>query len=781
MGQFGLGQPVRRVEDFRLLTGAGRYTDDIVLPDQAIGYVLRSPHAHARVLSIDYAAAIDLPGVLGIFTADDLAADGLQDIPCSVPLTNRDGSPCALPTHPILVRDRVRHVGDQVVFIVAETLEQARDAAEAIVVDYDILPAVTDTAAAFDADQPRVWDDIAENRCFDWEMGDEKAVDAAFAKATHVSTIDLVNNRIIVASMETRNAIGHYDPATDFYTLYTSSQGAHSLRKMIGGGLLGVPEDRIRVVTPDVGGGFGMKLFLYPEHLLVLHAAKRVGRPVHWSGDRSEACLTDTHGRDHVSHAEVAMDGAGLFLAWRIHTKANLGAYLSNYATFVPTMAGSGMLAGVYRTPSIYVRVEGCFTNTTPVDAYRGAGRPEAAYLVERLVDKAARDLGMDPAELRRRNFIQPQEMPYRTALGLVYDSGDFDRNLTDALRIADRDGLAARKAAALARGRYLGFGFSCYIEQCGGGSDEMADLRLESDGRVTLMIGTQASGQGHETAYAQIVADGLGLPIEAVRVVQGDTAIVSSGRGTGGSRSLPVGGASTHQAVQQAIARGKRIAAHQLEAATDDIVFENGVFTIIGTDRRMTLSQVVERAHSGTLPSEISPPGFEEVARWAPSAGTFPNGTHVCEVEIDPTTGSLDITRYVVVDDFGTVVNPLMLAGQVHGGVGQGIGQALLEAAVYDPDSGQLLSGSFMDYALPRAIHIPPIEFSVNVVPCTTNLLGIKGAGEAGAIGAPPAVVNAVIDALAPYGVTSIDMPVSPERIWRTLESAKTTRQAAE
>ena len=778
MVKFGMGQAVRRTEDQRFVTGHGRYTDDINLAHQAYGYVLRSPHAHARILRIDTMAAAAAPGVLGVFTGHDLAADGIGTMPCLAPVVSRDGSPGKYPPHPCLVTDRVRHVGDQVAFIVAETLEQARDAAELVEVDYDALPSVTGTALANQPGKPLVWDDIPGNLCFDWQMGDEAGTEAAFAKARHVAEVDLVNNRVIVASMETRNALGSYDEYDQRYTLHTSSQGSHGLRKVLAGKVLGVPEARIRVITPDVGGGFGMKLFLYAEYVLVLYASKKLGRPVKWRGERSEAFLTDTHGRDHVTKAEAAMDADGKFLAFRFETTANLGAYLSNFATFVPTLAGCPMLAGVYQTPACYVRVKGVFTNTTPVDAYRGAGRPEAAYVVERLVDKAARQLGLEPEELRRRNFIRPEQMPFRTAMGLTYDSGDFAKNMADALALADKPGLAARKAESARRGKLRGLGLATYIEQCGGGGDEMAELRFDSAGGLTLIIGTQSSGQGHQTAYAQIISERLGIPFEEIRVVQGDTDVVAYGSGTGGSRSLPVGGMSTKLATDKVIERGRKISAYLMEAAEADIEFKDGQFTIAGTDRQMSIQQVVKAAFGPKLPPGMES-GFDETARWKPPAGTFPNGTHLVELEIDLETGVPELLRYIVVDDFGTVVNPLLLAGQVHGGVVQGVGQALHEGVVYDDDSGQLLTGSFMDYGLPRADHMPAIEFSWNVIPCKTNPLGIKGAGEAGAIGAPPAVINALVDALSPLGIDHIDMPATPHKIWQAIQAGRPAKAA--
>jgi carbon-monoxide dehydrogenase large subunit len=779
MGQFGVGQPVRRSEDRRFITGAGRYTDDIALPRQACAAFLRSPHAHARIVRIDTAAAETAPGVLGVFTGADIIRDGLGGIPCLVPLANRDGSPANMPPRGCLATDRVRHVGDSLALVVAETAAQAKDAAELIAVEYDVLPSVTDTAAAIESGRPLVHDDAPGNLCFDWEMGDRAGTDTGLAAARHTVEITLVNNRVVPNSMEPRGALGAYDPGEDRYTLYTSSQGSHFLREQLAKHVLRIPENRIRVVTPDVGGGFGMKIFLYPEQPLVLYAAKKLGRPVKWIGERADAFITDTHGRDHVTKATLGLDENGKFLALRIETVANLGAYLSNYGPFIPTLAGSAMLAGVYTTAAVHVSVRGVFTHTVPVDAYRGAGRPEAAYVVERIVDAAARQIGLPPAELRRRNFIRPEQMPYRTALDLVYDSGDFARNMDDALRAAGADGFPARRAAAREAGKYRGLGCSTYIEQCGGGGDEMAELRFDPSGSVTLLIGTQSSGQGHQTAYAQVVADRLGVPFEQVRVMQGDSDAVSFGRGTGGSRSLPVGGVAVQNAAQKLIDKGRKIAAHRLEAADADIEFVDGTFRIAGTDRGIGIAAVAQAAFDpAMLPPDLEP-GFAEKAHFTPRASTYPNGCHVCEVEVDPDTGIVRIVRFVVVDDFGTVVNPLLLEGQVHGGIVQGIGQALCEGVVYDPESGQLVTGSFMDYCMPRAEDAPAIEFSYNVVPCTTNPLGIKGAGEAGAIGAPPAVINAVVDALSDLGVRHVDMPATPQRIWQIIRDHH--RQAAE
>jgi len=782
MKQFGIGQPIRRVEDRRFLTGYGRYLDDISRSHQAHAVVLRSPHAHARIRALDISAAAALSGVLAVLTGEDLAKNGLGTIPCATGLTNRDGSPIAMPPRPALVQERVRHVGDAVALVVAESAALARDAADQIVVDYDPLPAIADTAEALDPGQPAVWPELNRqpgNLCFEWEVGDGDAVQRATAAARHRISLTLVNNRVVVNSMETRGAIGEYDPGEDAYTLWSSTQGSHFVRGLLAEHVLKIPENRIRVVTPDVGGGFGMKLFLYPEHVLVLWAAKRVGRPVKWVADRSEAFVTDTQGRDNVTRLDLALDDELRFTGLSVEIIANMGAYLSNFAPEIPTFSGAVMHSGVYAIPAIHVVSKGVFTNTVPVDAYRGAGRPEAAYALERLIDVAARRLGITPDELRRRNFIRPTAMPHTTPLGLVYDSGDFGRNMQDALAAADAAGFAARRAEARARGRYRGLGHAVYIEQSGFPPDEFAELRFDPAGTLTLLMGTQSSGQGHQTAYAQLAAERLGLSFDKIRVLQGDTAMIGFGRGTGGSRSLPVGGAALMHAADKLIDKGKKIAAHMLEAAEADISFEDGVFAIAGTDRSVDIDAVARAAFN---PAQLPPglePGFAESGHFTPSQPTFPNGCHVCEVEIDPDTGHIDILRYLVVDDFGTVINPLLLRGQVHGGIAQGVGQAMLERTVYDPESGQLLTGNLTDYAIPHADTLPALEFSYNVVPCRTNPLGVKGAGEAGAIGAPPALVNAVVDALAELGIDHLDMPLTPERLWRAMRDA-TPRQAA-
>jgi aerobic carbon-monoxide dehydrogenase large subunit len=776
MRQFGIGQPIRRVEDRRFMTGGGRYLDDIARPRQAHAAILRSPHAHASIRAIDTDAALSAPGVVAVLTGEELARDGIGTVPCVSPVTNRDGSEMTMPPRPALARDRVRHVGDAVALVVAETAAQARDAADLIKVDYETLPSVVETARALDPGQPLVWDDRPGNLCFDWGIGDRDAAERGLAAAQHRVSLTLVNNRVVANSMEPRGAIGEYDPGEDSYTLWSSTQGSHFLRNLLAEHVFHVPENRIRVVTPDVGGGFGMKLFLYPEHALVLWAAKRLGRPVRWVADRSESFVTDTQGRDNVTKLDLALDEQYRFLALSVELTANMGAYLSNFAPEIPTASGAVMHSGVYAFPAIHVGVKGVYTNTGPVDAYRGAGRPEAAYAVERLIDYAARRLGIDAAELRRRNFIRPDSLPHTTPLGLTYDSGDFARNLDDALAAADAAGFPARRAEAQARGRCRGLGHAVYIEQSGFPPDEFSEARFDPSGTLTLLMGTQSSGQGHQTAYAQLASEKLGLPLEKIRVLQGDTNAIGFGRGTGGSRSIPVGGAALFHAADKLIEKGRKIAAHMLEAAETDIAFADGAFAIAGTDRNVTLEAVARAAFNpGQLPPGLEP-GFAESGHFTPPAPTFPNGCHVCEVEIDPETGLIEILRYLVVDDFGTVINPLLLAGQVHGGIAQGVGQAMLERTVYDPESGQLLTGNLTDYAVPHADTLPLIEFSYNIVPCRTNPLGVKGAGEAGAIGAPPALVNAVIDAVAGLGIDHLDMPLTPQRLWRALRDAAAT-----
>lgn len=778
MGQFGMGQPVRRVEDQRFITGQGRYTDDISLPNQAYALVLRSPYAHASIKGIDATDALVLPGALAVLTAADVKAAGLKPLMTPIKLKNRDGSPMVVVPRLLLAEDTVRYVGDAVALVIAEDLATARDMLDTVMVDYEDHPAIVETARAVEPGVPQVYPEAPGNICFDWGSGQPEAVEAAFAKAAKTARVRLINNRLISHAMEPRNAIGDID-ADGRLTLYTSSQGVHDLQEVFADEVFGLPREKLRVVTPDVGGGFGTKIFPYPEQALVLLATQKLGRPVKWTGERSDSSQADAHGRDNVTEAAVAMDADGKFLALSVDTIANLGGTLSPYGPFIPTLAGTMMLTGVYAIPCASVRVRGVFTHTAPVDAYRGAGRPEAAYVIERLVEEAARVTGLSSAEIRRRNFIPAAAMPYKTALGQTYDSGDFNQTLTEALRLGDLDGFEARRAASAAKGKLRGIGLSSYIEACAGGSPEDARLVMDDAGKLTIFIGTQSNGQGHATAYGQLAADALGLDIAEVTMVQGDTDRVRTGGGTGGSRSVPVGGVAVTRAAEALIEKGKRLAAHLLEAATADVEFAEGRFTIVGTDRSVGLTEVAAKAKAGQVPDGETP-DLDGDGRFKPPAATFPNGTHVVELEVDPDTGGVTLERYIVVDDFGAVVNPLMLAGQVHGGIAQGAGQALIEEAAYDPESGQLLTGSFMDYGMPRADLLPQIEFHLRNIPCTTNPLGIKGAGEAGAIGAPPAVINALIDALRPYGITHIDMPATPHKIWRAIQAAQ-VKAAAE
>ena len=773
MTKFGMAQPVRRVEDPRLLIGNGRYTDDITLANEAFGIVLRSPHAAARILSIDTAAAAGLPGVLAVYTGADLKADGIGGLPCAIPLKNRDGSPRAEVPHPALADGEVRHVGDPVAFIVAETHQAAKDAAEAITVDYDILPSSTDLGATLDADAPAVWPQAPGNVCFDWETGEKERTEALFAEAAHVTRLTVVNNRVVVASMEARAAMADYDAASGRWTLYTNTQGGWTLKSMLAQAMFNVPEDRFRVVTPDVGGGFGMKLFLYAEHALTCYAARRLGRPVKWTSERSEAFLSDTHGRDNITQGEIALDKDGNFLALRTRNVANMGAYLSNFAPFIPTMAGTKVLASVYKFQAIYVNVLGVFTHTVPVDAYRGAGRPESNYLIERLIDAAAAEVGIDRIELRRRNMVAPSAMPYLTAMKQTYDSGDFQRVLDAALEKIDWAGFAGRRASSARRGMKRGIGMSYYLEATGGAPSERAEIRFAEDGFVDVFVGTQSSGQGHETAYVQLTVDQLGVDGDKVRIKQGDTDTIPTGGGTGGARSLYSEGQAILVTAASVIEKGKLAASEALEASVADIEFSGGRFSVAGTDRGLDILELAAaqraRAAGGQPATTLD---AAEVANI--DVHTFPNGCHMAEVEVDPDTGMVSILRYIVCDDVGKAVNPMIVRGQVHGGVAQGFGQAVLERTSYDPQSGQLLSGSFMDYALPRAADLPDIEVDLIEVPCASNPLGVKGAGEAGAVGSPPAVINAIVDALSDTGVKSIDMPATPEKVWKAIHMSQ-------
>ena len=773
MTKFGMAQNVRRVEDPRLLKGAGSYTDDMNTPGTLVGVVLRSPHAAAHITSIDTAAAAALPGVVAIYTGADLKADNIGGLPCPVALKNRDGSDMAKPPHPVLADGRVRHVGDPVAFIVAETQQAARDAAETIMVDYDSLPSITDLGAALDADAAQVWDDVPHNQVFDWEIGNKAETEALFAGAAHVTRLTVVNNRVVASSMEARAAQAEYDAETGRWTLRTNTQGGWLLKGLIAEPVFHVEPDRFRIITPDVGGGFGMKLFLYAEHVLTCYAARKLGRPVKWASERSEAFLADTHGRDNITMGELAIDADHKILALRTRNVANMGAYLSNFGPFIPTMAGTGVLASVYNMKGVYANVVGVFTNTVPVDAYRGAGRPEANYIVERLVDAAARELGLDRAQFRRDNMVTPDAMPHTTPVGKVYDSGDFRTVIDHALGTMDWAGFETRRAKSAAQGKRRGIGMAYYLEATGGAPTERAEIRFADDGFVDVFVGTQSSGQGHETAYVQLTVDQLGVDGDKVRIRQGDTDTIPTGGGTGGARSLYSEGQAILVTAASVIEKGRKAASEALEAAPADIVFEAGRFSIVGTDRGMDIVTLAatqrQRAAKG---EDVTTLDAAEVANI--DAHTFPNGCHIAEVEVDPDTGVLTVLRYSVTDDVGKAVNPLIVRGQVHGGVAQGFGQAILEHTAYDPSSGQLLSGSFMDYAMPRADDLPDIEVDLIEVPCGTNPLGVKGAGEAGAVGSPPAVINALIDALAPSGVTHIDMPATPEKVWQALETAK-------
>ena len=761
--KFGIGQAPLRKEDHRLLTGGGCYIDDIRVPGEAFAYMLRSPHAHAAITSIDTRAARAAPGVVTVLTGADADQDNVARVPCLAHVT----PDLVDPVRRVLATDRVRYVGDMVAAVIGESPTLAQDAAELIEVGYDVLPAVTDIAAATAVGAPQIWPEAPGNRSFVWRDGDEAKTDAAFARASQTAKIEIVNNRIVPNSMEPRGAIAQYDEADGSFTLYVTSQGPHLLKDALLSVVFpGHPPEKLRVVSRDIGGGFGMKAFLYPEYILALWAARRIGRPIRWIEDRGEAFLADVHGRDNLTRAEVAMEKDGKFIAIRVRTLANMGAYLSMFGPYIPTVAGQGMHVGVYDFEAASVEVEGIFTNTTPIDAYRGAGRPEAAYMVERLVNEAARVMRLSPAEIRLRNFIAPSKLPFKNALGHTYDSGNFPTLLKRALEKAGAESAGARKQQALARGKLRGLGISYYVECCGGAPGVPATMRFEPDGTVSVLVGTLSNGQGHETAYSQIAAERLGVPFDSIRVVQGDTALLKTGSFTGGSRSVPVGGVAARMACDEAISKGKAFAAELLEAAEADIGFVEGRYVITGTDRGVGILDVARRVQERTGAP------LSGAADFLPAAPTYPNGCHACELEVDRATGSVSIVRYTVVDDFGEVVNPLLLAGQVHGGIAQGIGQALLEEVRFD-DSGQILSASFMDYAMPRADNLPNYDFSWEVVPCKTNPLGIKGCGEAGTIGAPPAVINALLDALAPLGITDLQMPATPRRIWEVMRAA--------
>ena len=758
--KFGTGQSTLRVEDARLLTGHGRYTDDLARPGMLYGVTLRSPHAHARITGIDTSAAMDVPGVVAVYTHKDVAAYG--PIPCLVPLSGDVKTPRVL-----LADDVVRFVGDGVAFVVADSREAARAGAEAIWVDYDELPAVASIAAAIAPGASLIWPEAKSNSLFDWQVGDADSVDAAMASAARVTRLTIVQNRVAPTSMEVRAALGEFD-ANDGFTLTTGSQGVASMRRELAKAVLGVPVEQVRVVTHDVGGGFGMKSFLYPEYALVLHAARQLGRPVKWTGERSDAFQTDTHGRAMESQAALATDAQGRILALKVETWSDLGAYQAQFGPAIQTMAGGRIMGGVYRIPAIQNLVHGIVTNTTPVDAYRGAGRPESAYIMERLIEAAAREHGIGVDEMRARNLLTPAELPHANGLGLTFDIGNVPAVLERAKQVADWAGFAARKTEAAARGRLLGRGMAYYVEIAGGGgTEEHSDVRVAGDGHIEMAVGTQSNGQGHETAYAQVLSARLGVPMEQISIVQGDTSRMEVGGGTGGSRSMAFGGGAVLQAADDMVTRGSALASADLGS---DVDYADGLFRARGSNATLSWAELASK-HPGALDGRS-----RYQTKDNKPAPTFPNGCHIAEVELDPDTGTIAVTRYALVDDFGVLVNPMLVEGQIHGGIAQGLGQAVLENIVYD-DAGQLITGSFMDYGIPRADMMPPaVLFETLNTPSPTNPLGVKGCGEAGTIGAMPSVINAIIDALDGQ---QVEMPATPEKLWRLAQAMKPARAA--
>ncbi len=767
--KYGMGAPVRRKEDRALVTGRGRYMDDIAPEGTLRAAVLRSAMAHARFRLGDLSEIAAMPGVRLILTHEDIAEFG--GLPCTISLRQTDGTHQKSPPRPLLCKDIVRHVGDPIAFVVADDVESARAAAESIEVDYDPLPVAVGMKQALAADAPLLWPEFGSNVAFEVARGEQRHTEEAFASAARVARIEIVNNRVVANYMETRGVIAEYDEAGDRYTLTMGTQGGHGMRDIIAKDILRIAPRKIRVITPDVGGGFGTKAFVYHEYPLAAIAAKKLGAPVKWIGERSEHFLVDTHGRDNIAVAEMAMDADGKFLGLRVDLLANMGAYLSHYAPDIP-YGGMSMLTGVYDIPHLWAVGRGVYTNTVPVDAYRGAGRPEAAYLIERLVDVCGRDTGLGPVEIRKRNFIRPAQMPYRTHGGRIYDSGEFDGHMERALKLADWEGFPVRATVAAETGKLRGIGLATYIEACAFPGKEGATVRLKEDGTAVLFIGTQSNGQGHATAYAQFIAGHLGLDYDQIEVIQGDTDQVASGEGTGGSRSIPLGVVSVDRAAVKLAGQIKRIAAEKLEATVDELTIADGAVRVAGTNRGMTLAELAGSTEDRTKLTAYDD-SFEQ------REPTYPNGSHLTEVEIDPETGVVEIVGYWIVDDFGVTVNPLLLEGQVHGGIVQGIGQALTENTVYDAD-GQLLTATFMDYALPRADGVPWFQFETRNIPCLTNAMGIKGAGEAGSIGSCPAVMNAIADALyRAYGVADIDMPATPEKLWQAIQRAKAAKAA--
>ena len=785
-----VGQSVKRVEDKRFITGKGRYVDDMALPGMTWATVVRSDVAHANIRGIDAGEASRAPGVVAVLTGADMEADGIAGLPCGWQVDFKNGDTMKEPAHPALAVSKVRHVGDAVAVVVAETREQAADAAELVEVDYEELPAVVDVVAATQDGAPQLFDDVPNNIPFDWELGDKEAADAGIAAADHVTTLEFRNQRLIPNAIEPRAAIGDYDDSRDHYTLYTTSQNPHVIRLLMSAFVMGIPEHKVRVVSPDVGGGFGSKIFHYAEEVIVTWASKRLGRPVKWTAQRSESFVTDAHGRDHATKAEMGFDADGRITALRVDTYANLGAYLSTFAPCVPTYLYGTLLQGLYTSPAVHVNVTAAFTSTVPVDALRGAGRPEATYVLERLLDQAAHELGQDPAELRRKNLIpafdgSESQPGYETQVALVYDSGDYGASLDKVLEMVDYPALRREQEEARAGGRYLGIGFSTYIEACGiapsavvgalgarAGLYESASVRVQPTGKVTVFVGSHSHGQGHDTTFSQLVADQLGIPMDDVEIVHGDTDQVPFGMGTYGSRSLAVGGVAITKSIDKIKEKGAAIAAHLLEASADDLEYAGGQWTVRGTDKSIGFGDVALTAYVPHNYPEGLEPGLEFSSFYDPANFTFPFGAHIAVVEVDTETGVVKLVRYAACDDVGNVVNPMIVDGQVHGGVTHGIGQALMEGAIYD-DDGQLINGSYMDYALPRADELPRFETDRTVTPCPHNPLGVKGAGETGTIGATPAVVNAVIDALWPLGVRHLEMPLTPQRVWQAIQSA--------
>ena len=779
-----IGKSVQRKEDLRFLTGSGNYTADIDRPGQLYLYVHRSPLAHARILSIDTRASMAGEGVVAVLTAADLEHGGISPIPCGWPVTNKDGSPMAEPEHGVLANDKVSYVGEPVAAVIAIDKQLAKDAAERIAVEYEARPAVIETAAALETGAPRVWDAIPDNLSFDWALGDSTATDAAFDVAVYRVEVDLVQNRLVPNAMEPRAAIGDYDAATDAYTLYVAQQNPHLTRQVYCQHTLGIPEHKLRVVSPDVGGGFGSKGFPYSEDVLTLHGSKLTGRPVKWVGERTESFVSDLQARDHLTHAEMALDAEGRILAVRSSTVANLGAYVSLFGAAIPTFFHVPVLPGVYRIASIYAEVKGVFTNTVPTDAYRGAGRPEACYTIERLIEAAAQATGLGPVEIRRRNFIPIDAFPYETPTGLLYDSGDYERCLDSALQSARFSDFEQRRTAASARGRLRGIGICTYIEVAGPGPSpsaiamgsriayyEVATIRVNPDATVAVLTGTHSHGQGHETTFAQVTSDHLGVPLQDIEIVHGDTGRIPFGIGTFGSRSTSVGASAIVKGIDKVVAKAARIAAHVLESVPEDVEYVDGFFRVKGSDRILAFKDVAHLAYlPGNYPLDELEPGLEETAYFDPPNFTFPSGCHCCEIEIDAETGIVDICDYNVCDDFGVIINPMIVNGQIHGGLAQGIGQALMENAAFDPDSGQLLAGSFLDYCMPRAHDLPHFQVTAIDGHSPSNPLGVKGCGEAGAIGAPSAVMSAILDALRPVGVTDLMMPATPFKVWQAI-----------